>query len=231
MSKAVDEFRAAIRRRAIRLEIGGFRPPSNPLTSWFGRVSFALPSESWPCMDGKPMHALCQINLTELPFRPPRLDDLEFITVFIGPDKLPIKAENGFNWCLRAYRNIGELVPLTNLPTGSPMKPFPMRPKVIEEDYPCHDDIPCAVPPEIDDEYYDLFDNVNGFKLGGWPTLIQSEIYWAPWQKHPISPEYVFQIDTTEKGNWMWGDNGVGYFGRGTVEGRRDEWAIEWQCY
>lgn len=29
----------------------------------------------------------------------------------------------------------------------------------------------------------------------------------------------------------MWGDNGVGYFGRGTVEGRTDEWAFEWQCY
>jgi uncharacterized protein YwqG len=105
-----------------------------------------------------------------------------------------------------------------------------MRPKVVEEDYPEWEDVPCAVPPEADDKYYDLFPNVPGFKLGGWPTLVQSEIYWAPGQKHPISPEYVFQIDTTEKGNWMWGDSGVGYFGRGTVAGRRDEWAIEWQC-
>ena len=60
---------------------------------------------------------------------------------------------------------------------------------------------------------------------------IQSEISWAPWQQHPISPEYVFQIDTSAKANWMWGDNGVGYFGRGTVTGRQDEWALEWQCY
>ena len=179
------------------------------------------------------MHALCQINLTELPFRPPRLDDLEFITVFVGPDELPTDGANanGTNWCLRAYPSVNALVPLSGVETATSIKPFPMRPKVVEEDYPCSDDLPCTVPPEVDDKYHDLFRNVPGFKLGGWPSLIQSEIYWAPWQKHPISPEYVFQIDTTEKGNWMWGDNGVGYFGRSTIEGRLDEWAIEWQCY
>ena len=232
MATTHDEFRLAIQRRAICLEIGGFRPPENAVASWFGKVGFALPGESWPCSDGKPMHALCQINLAELPFRPARLDDLEFITVFIGPRKLPTDGANanGTNWCLRSYRSVNALVPLPIVQTGSAIKPFPMRPKVVEEDYPCWEDVPCAVPPE-EDKYFEMFRNTRGFKLGGWPTLIQSEIYWAPWNKHPISPEYVFQIDTTQKGNWMWGDNGVGYFGRGTVAGRRDEWAIEWQCY
>ena len=188
MSTAVDEFRSTIRRRAICMEIVGFRAPENPRTSWFGHVGFALPGEAWPCTEGKPMHALCQINLTELPFRPRRLDDVEFINVFVGPDRLPIDAANGTNWCLRAYRSIGQLVPLAAPPTGSPMKPFPMRPKVVEEDYPCHDDIPCAVPPEIGDGYYDVFHNTPGFKLGGWPSLVHSEIYWSPWQQHPVAP-------------------------------------------
>jgi uncharacterized protein YwqG len=233
MTAAADEFRTTIQRRAICLEIGGFRNPDSPATSWFGHVAFALPGEFWPCMDRKPMHALCQINLTELPFRPPRLDDLEFITVFIGPDELPTDGanSNGTNWCLRAYPSIAQLVPLSSPQTGSLMEPFPMRPKIIEEDYPCREDVPCAVPPELDDQYFDLFQNVPGFKMGGWPTLIQSEIYWAPWKNHLISPEYVFQIDSTEKGNWMWGDSGVGYFGRGTAIGRQNEWAVEWQCY
>lgn len=233
MSTPLDEFRTTIRRRAIGMEIGGFRPPNNAATSWFGRVGFAAPGETWPCTHGKPMHALCQINLTELPFRPPRLDDLEFITVFIGPDQLPTDGsnENGTNWCLRAYQDVNNLVPLIEVKTGSPIKAFPMRPTIVEEDYPKWEDVPCDVPPEVEGKYYDWFENAYGFKLGGWPSLIQSEIYWAPWNKHAIAPEYVFQIDTTEKGNWMWGDNGVGYFGRGTVAGRRDEWAIEWQCY
>ncbi|MHC4974852.1 MAG: DUF1963 domain-containing protein, partial [Planctomycetota bacterium] len=77
----------------------------------------------------------------------------------------------------------------------------------------------------------DLFENTPGFKLGGWPTLIQSEIFWAPWNRHPAAPEYVFQIDSTAKGNWSWGDGGVGYFGRGTAPGKTDEWALAWQCY
>lgn len=233
MNTSLDEFRSSIRRRAISLEIGGFRPPENPTESWFGQVGFALPGESWPCSNGNPMHALCQINLNNLPFRPARLDDLEFITVFIGRNDFPIDGvnANGTNWCLRAYPRISDLVPLRTIQTNSSIKPFTMRPKVVEEDYPCWEDVPSQPPSEADDHYYDLFQNVSGFKLGGWPTLIQSEIYWAPWQKHPISPEYVFQIDSTEKGNWMWGDHGVGYFGRGTVEGRLDEWAFEWQCY
>lgn len=177
------------------------------------------------------MHALCQLNLTELPFRPPRLNDLEFITVFIGPNRLPTNAELGTNWRLRAYHRADQLVSLTGCDTGSPIKPFPMRPKIIEEDYPCWDDVAAGVPDEVEGRYHDLFGNASGFKLGGWPTLIQSEIYWAPWNKHPISPEYVFQIDSTEKGNWMWGDSGVGYFGRGAAEGRQNEWAVQWQCY
>ena len=233
MLTSLDQFRLSIRRRAIVMEIGGFRPPEDPLASWFGRVGFALSGEAWPCTDGRPMHALCQINLTQLPFRPPRLEDLEFITVFIGPVKLPTEGANanGTNWCLRTYPSVKALAPLAAVQTGSPIKALPMRPSIVEEDFPCLDDVPSELPPEVEDEYEDLFPNTSGFKLGGWPTLIQSEITWGPGGKHPIDPEYVFQIGTTQKGNWMWGDNGTGYFGRGRAAGGRDEWAIEWQCY
>jgi uncharacterized protein YwqG len=106
-----------------------------------------------------------------------------------------------------------------------------MRPTVVEADFPKREDLPISLPEDIDDKYYDLFKTASGFKLGGWPSLIQSEIYWAPWNQHPAEPRYVFQIDTIEKANWMWGDDGVGYFGRGTKPGSTDVWAIEWQCY
>lgn len=231
MSDSIDEFRAKIRRRAIGFEIGGFRPPQNPMSSWFGRVGFALPGETWPTTDGKPMHALCQINLTELPFRPPRLDDLEFISVFIGPDDLPFDEPNGKNWCLRGYSSLEPLIPLSSGHTNTHIKPFPMRAYVIEEDFPCREYMPCEVPSQINDESYKQFANVFAFKLGGWPLLVQSAISWGAWNQHPIAPEYVFQIDSTEKGNWYWGDTGLGYFGRGTAPGHEDEWALEWQCY
>lgn len=227
----LEQVREQLKRKAIVMEIGGFRPSNNPADSWFGKVNLALEEEEWPESDGEPMHALCQLNLTTLPFKPERLKDFELLTVFVGPTELPDQEENGSNWCLRAYHRISELVALEPVDSQSWIKPFPMRPTIVDEDFPCHEDINIEMSEDLRDSYYSHFTNVSGFKLGGWPTLIQSEISWAPYDRHPISPEYVFQIDTTEKGNWMWGDGGVGYFGRGTVSGRTNEWAIDWQCY
>jgi uncharacterized protein YwqG len=227
----MDDLKQQLSRSGVQLEIGGFKPSEDPFESWFGRVNVCAPDEKWPEFAGKPMHALCQINVRNLPLRPKRLADIALITVFIGPDDLPIDEPNGQNWCLRAYKNIDTLIPLSQQDTKSRIKAFPMRPKVFHDDFPCWDDVPVDLPADIADDYNDLFENISGFKLGGWPTLIQAEIFWAPWNQHPASPEFVFQIDSTEKGNWMWGDNGVGYFGRGAVPGREDEWTLSWQCY
>jgi len=231
MDELIEEFRRKIKRKAVVLDIGGFRPPVDPVCSWFGKVSFCKSDEDWPMQNGKPMHALAQINLTDFAFKPEGLERVDFITVFVGPEELPVDTPNGNNWEIRIYENLSDLVPLNQLDTGSWIKPFPMKSRVVEEDYPCWEDVPVECPEEIEDDYYDLFDNVSGFKFGGWPTLIQAEIFWAPWNQHEAIPEYMFQIDTTEKGNWMWGDNGVGYFGKGTAEGKENEWALSWQCY
>jgi hypothetical protein len=226
-----SEAKLALRRRAIVLDIGGFRSTDDPHESWFGRVSLAARDEVWPTTNGKPMLALGQVNLTLLPFRPPRLDDIAFIAIFVGPDSLPNSEPNGSNWCLRLYASLANLVPLSPPATVSSLKPFPMRPRIVESDFPCHDDINVELDEDVEETYYDHFENVDGFKLGGWPTLIQSEIYFAPYNKHPAAPEYVFQIDSTEKGEWSWGHGGVGYFGRGTAPGHENEWCCEWQCY
>jgi uncharacterized protein YwqG len=216
------------------MEIGGFRPPEGPGGSWFGRVNLALPGEGWPASDGVPLHALAQIDLTQLPFRPPRLDDVAMITVFISDDLPSDDEPNGEGWCLRAYRDLAALVPLEPVDTGSKTKPFPMRPQVIDEDYPNWEDVPIELPEDVRERYYDLFQTAEGLKLGGWPFLVQHEVHWGGGghgEVHPSRPEYVFQIDSTEKGCWAWGDSGVGYFGRGTGAGHTDEWTLSWQCY
>ena len=66
----IIEAKKRLVRRAIQYQIGGFRPEENSDASWFGRVNLAAPGEEWPLTEGKPMHALCQINVEELPFRP-----------------------------------------------------------------------------------------------------------------------------------------------------------------
>lgn len=226
----MDEIRKKLKRQAIAFTVGGFRPSTDPFESWFGRVSVGAPGEEWPLFEGKPMQALCQINTSNLPFRPSGLEDIEFLTAFINPENLPMDTKNGEGWCIRAYKNLNELVHIEQPKIDSKIKPFPMSYRVITEDYPCWEDVEVDMPDEIADDYYDHFENVSGLKLGGWPTLIQGEIFWAPWNKHPAFPKYVFQIDSEEKSNWAWGHGGVGYFGRGTAEGKSDEWAFSWQC-
>lgn len=106
-----------------------------------------------------------------------------------------------------------------------------MRPTGTVDDFPCWEDVSIELPKDIGENYYDLFETLDGLKLGGWPRLIQSEISWAPFNLHPAKPEYVFQIDSTKKGQWSWGHDGVAYIGRGTAPGKEDEWTLEWQCY
>jgi hypothetical protein len=103
------EARGRLRRRAIVFDVGGFRSPEDPFASWFGRVNVCAAGEAWPETEGKPMHALCQINLSNLPFRPPRLDDVEMLALFVGPDELPVDTPNGRNWCVRAYPRVADL--------------------------------------------------------------------------------------------------------------------------
>ena len=226
----VEEIRRKLGRKANLMVVGGLRPPTDPLSSWFGRVCVALPHETWPSHNGKAMLPLCQINCTELPYKLDVLSDIALISVFIAQDDLPYDRPNEDGWALRTYAALDGLVEVGEPEPTSLIKPFPVKWEFIEEDFPCWEDVGIEVPTDVEENYYDLFENRDGSKVGGWPSLIQSEIYWAPWNKHPANPEYVFQIDSEEKAHWAWGDAGVGYFGRGTGRAS-DQWTLAWQCY
>lgn len=218
-------------RRASRASVGGFRPSDDPLASWFGKVNMALPGENWPMSAGRPMMPLCQFNLTEMPFLPETLSDVAFLTLFIDQDELPSRKPNGDGWLLRTYSTLDGLVVFEPPPDRGYLKPFPIRWELINEDYPSWDDAAMLdLPPEASEDYHDLFETLQGTKIGGWPFTVQSEIFWAPWNQHPANPEYVFQVDSESKAGWLWGDSGFGYFGRGTGDSK-DVWALEWQCY
>ncbi|WP_315113087.1 DUF1963 domain-containing protein [Clostridium intestinale] len=184
---SLENIKDKVKRKATIMQIGGFKPDNKLSSSWFGMVMLCSPGEEWPSTNGKPMNALCQINLTELPYVPESLKDLELITVFIGPEAYPNNDDNGVNWCLRAYRNIENLVPLKQIATDSRIKSFQMKGILVEEDYPSWynftniEDSELELEEEIEEEYWDYFNNVEGFKIGVWPSLIQSEIYWAPY--------------------------------------------------
>lgn len=227
----IEGLQAELARRAVVLGVGT-STPEDPRSSCFGRVSLALPGEAWPEHGGEPMAALCKLNLTEMPFRTPGLEDLECLTVFIRRDDLPdIETANGDGWRLRAYRDLGELVEIA--PAPAHLKPLVLRPRIVDSDYPGWEDAPTerleAIEKDLIDVYEDLFPNAPGLKLGGWPHVVQYPPFGGSDPGKRARPNYVFQIDSVA--DWMWGDAGIGYFGRGTARGHEDLWMLEWSCY
>lgn len=226
-----EEFQDKIRKPAIKFQVGGFRPEDSLTASWIGNVTVGKRDESWPESNGQPMIPICQLNLSKLPSRPENLKDIDFITLFIDSIELPEAKPNGQGWLIRTYPDIKDLEEIQKPAVDFPIKPFQLKPEFLDNDFPCREDCPEEIPEIFDEDYYDLFPNQEGVKIGGWPTLVQSEIYWAPFNQHPAEPQFVFQIDSIEKANWFWGDSGVAYLGRGTKPESKNEWAFSWQCY
>lgn len=225
----LTEIRQQLARQAVIMRMRPEQTQHSEFSSWYGKVACSLPAEIWPLANGKPMFALCQIDLTELPVRPPILEDIAVITVFaaenIGSGYL---YPNGSNWLLRAYSRKDHLVPL--IAEGSYMQVVPLLPEPVREDFPCWEDVNIDIPTAIAEHYYDHFSTVDGIKLGGWPNLVQNRINWENNRKFSAAkPEFAFQIDSPQSCNRLWGNNGVAYIGRGTRPGHENEWFMEWQ--
>src|SRR5579871_5413313 len=143
-------------RPACHMIVGGFRPPSDPFTSWFGKVSVAQEEEQWPFFEDKPMIPLCQINCNELPLRPESLIDVGFLMLFMGADKLPTDYANGEGWLLRTYK-ADQRLKLLEPPASlkSFVKAFPIQWEFLEHDFPCWED---AVNSIADPELLDFYD-------------------------------------------------------------------------
>ena len=103
---------------------------------------------------------------------PERLKGLTFITVFTDAENLPVDTPNGDGWEIRTYESIEELIPIDKPNIASHIKPFPMKAVEIDADYPCWEDVPVECPEEIEDDYYNLFNNISGL-LGVGPHIVK----------------------------------------------------------
>ena len=173
---------------------------------------------------------LLQLNLDELVFRPPGSEDIRLLTLFVDSKTYPEDDTNGSTWQVRTYSSTSKLVPLSAPTVDFKVRALPLGPPALVEDYPCFEDLE----EEVEDRLWEVFkeqhETANGIKLGGWPSLIQSEIFWVPQGKHPAKPQYVLQIDSMPEAGWHWGHGGCAYIGRGTKKGHQDEWTLDWQC-
>lgn len=220
-ASVLEELRTRLRPASVA-QVGGFRPPEDPTTSWFLKgVSRA--DEGLPTWKGKPMFPLLQIRVDELPIIPDQLKGIALLVLFHNVEQHPFDEPHGEGWLIREYASLEGLQPLPELDT--PYRPFPVHWLSVIDDAPGWEDawdiidLSCVNDDEqASDSFFEDFNRYRGTKVGGFPTEIQ----------HGVGiEEFVFQVGSEEKVNWMWADNGIGYFHRSS-EG---EWRFSCQFY
>ncbi len=229
--------RELLRRQASIGQVAG--PTISRSGSLIGGVGVLGIGEAWPSYAGHPMAPVCQISIHELPACPAELADVDFICLYMALDPrgnyaLPDSTPNGEGWELRAYAHSQPLAELSDQVAVSPVRQSALSFTTLREDFPDWDDASTLLDRagiDRDHAWYraEVGHAAEGIKVGGWPSLIQSEIFWAPWNRHPASPSFVMQIDSIPDIGLFWGDQGMLYLGRGD-SAHRDQWALEWQC-
>jgi len=215
-------------RKASIAQLEDTPQPDDPACSWFGKVDMAGKGETWPVYNGKYLLPLLQVRVKDLPCIPPQLKNMAFLTVFMDPDELPLDdPPNGQGFLVRTYKTLDELAPILQPEIDSYVKPFPIRWILAEDEGPNWEDVSNLLDlsefnklggGEID-LYYNRYHNAEKTKIGGWPSLIQSEL--------PAIGEFVFQIGSEDKAGWMWSDDGIGYF----LLDDKGQWHLTWECY
>jgi uncharacterized protein YwqG len=195
------------KRKTSIVQVGGFRPTLDPFATNFGLKPLGLPEEAWPESGGKPMLFVCQLNLTNAPVIPERLNDIKLITFFVKPETAQLSEENHDNWSLRAYKSLDGLATLTAPPDA---------PK-IRKGFECRWE-------ESSDT------KAARTKIGGTGSYIQSEPWWD-YRAHAGSPAYCLQINSEEKVGLGWGDSGTLFIARGTTAGCEDQWFLDIQFF
>ncbi|RKE55912.1 DUF1963 domain-containing protein [Sphingobacterium detergens] len=222
----VEKIKQQIVRKAIEFKTGGFRPTNSISESWIGKVYLYKEDEEIPKdKNGNLMFPLFQLCLEDIEIRPDILADTMVITVFIA-EELPMDiTANGNEWLLREYKKSDKLIIKELKNPDSGLKPFPLKPSKIEEDYPVWDG--GGLTSEMENEilkledsgiiegYYDIAENQYGHKLGGYPSFCQPGVYFGN------DFEFVFQIASDDKANLNIVDSGTMYFAKNA---KTEEW-------
>ena len=224
-----------MQKMASVAQVGGFRPPSTPRSSWMCSVLLGAPGESWPRSGERPMWPLCQVLVEELPAAAPApLAEVALLTLFIDLIRLPHESANGDGWQLRTYATTDGLVPLIEPDREASehdVRPFPViwRPRL---ELPSRDDTPFELldlRDELDErDTAGELSNLGGLKIGGWPETVQSEVdWWLAGKGRVDDAEFVLQVDSDETAHLWIADSGVIYLGWSPRAG----WLLTWQSY
>ena len=235
---ALERLRA-IGKRPVVAQIGGFRPEER-VRSWFGGRFCAPEDAEWPVDGDGPMVPVLQICVPEVPGGSAFFGDSSLVQVFLNAKELPLQfpAPNGTGWLLRQYRTLEALVTIRTPEAARRYREFQIRWSPAERlDYPCWEEASDYVDltdlndrineheesgesDEPVDPFHAEFQSYERTKIGGYASYIQSP------SSKPY--EYVFQIASEEKPQFMVGDSGNLYIMRARDE---DHWYLHWDCF
>ncbi len=216
-------------KKPIVAKIGGFRPEKN-IRSHFGGNFLIDRNQGWPKHGGSFMQPLIQIDVSELAGGREHFGDSKLIQVFLDVEELPSPSpcKNGEGWLLLEHKEIDHLS-LYKTPTESDkLKTFQVKwEEHKEDDFPSWEEAWSYVDlSEINESEFlrnRFFDNFNQYKdtkIGGYPSYIQSP--------SGEELEYVFQIATEAKPNFMVADSGNLYLYKSKKDGN---WYMSWDSY
>jgi len=225
----INQIKKQIVKQATELKTGGFKPTNSISESWIGKVYLYKENEGIPKdKNGELMIPLFQLCFENIPFVPKVFSDTKALTVFFSSD-LPVDLTlNGENWLIREYKKNDKLLvkELTN--PNSFLKAFPLKPEIINEDYPVWDG--GGLSSELEDkildlensgeieDYCDIAENQYGHKIGGYPSFCQPGIHFGD------DFEFAFQIASDEKANLNIIDSGTIFLAKNIKSG-------EWKYY
>ena len=224
LEETYSELDRCLRPSSIA-QIGGFRPPEDKITSWFGGPAVGVKGEVLPTYNGRDMFSLLQVKVKELPFVPDEIKNLEFIVVFINREEIPFDKPHGDGWEIREYSSTEDLILLPASNEASVVKDYPIKWVQVEDDTPDWENAselidlsPINEMAGAEDKFFEQYNRYPGTKFGGYPKCIQHEANLEG---------FVFQIGSEEKPNWLWADNGIGYFNKN----KNGVWVFECQFY
>ena len=200
IDKAISSLKQNLRKASVA-QIGGFKPPENIVSSYFGGNFVGDPSEAWPEYKGTPLLPILQIVTEELPYCHPDLARFKIVQVFVSPEFMPEDQVTGDGWLLKTYEQVNGLHRI-DPPHTLELRAFPIRWNLTETEAPCWEDLHEILGPDLssqycsldsnDHEYYDLFQNEAKTKVGGYPSWIQGGMRGS---------NVIVQIESEEKAN------------------------------
>ncbi|MBE6156125.1 MAG: hypothetical protein E7161_00045 [Firmicutes bacterium] len=227
MNSSLESIKFQLRKKAIVFETGGIRPTNDIGESWIGKVCWQNPNEQQPIgKNGKPMIPLATIFVEESDYVPKALKNIKMISIFMDQDiNISYGVENYVEWfAIKTYESLEQLVPCNY--TCDQIKPFPLVPRYVNDEFPLIDDIDDILLDTIEKvqenlgiEYdFDIFENNTvAHKLGGYPSSINGGLVYDK------GDEFVLQIISDEKANIYIREDGIFYFGYNPIS---KEWSV-----